>query len=58
MDPVFLTDLLDQLNYIRVWTLRGGNDPEDEGSTRDAVDQLITAFSNYIGAVHGIPKPE
>ena len=33
--------LIERLDDIQRWTLKGGNDPEDQGSVSSAVDELI-----------------
>lgn len=39
--------LIERLEYIKDITLYGGNDPEDPGSAKEAVEQTIEALIEY-----------
>lgn len=43
--------LLEQLDYICRWTLRGGNDPEDHGDITRAVSEIADVLAEVIRAM-------
>lgn len=45
--------LIDRVDYALFWTLRGGNDPNDRGDVKDAVERLGTII---IELIKSMPK--
>lgn len=41
-------ELLYRITHTLKWTLRGGNDPEDHGNTKEAVKELGEVLSEVI----------
>lgn len=40
--------LLQDIDTIRIWTLRGGNDPDEPGSDSNAIDETLILMSRII----------
>lgn len=45
--------MIDRVDYALYQTLRGGNDPNDEGSVADAIDRLGVVLIDLIKILKG-----